>query len=134
MAQRVKNPAWRQETWVGKMTVLGRFPWRRAWQPTPVFLPEESPWTEVPGGLQSMGLQRVGHDWATMNSTAQHVHKNSAKSQSTVDLGVAHLLTILNASRISLLYVKKEYQRFFLKFLLLHWMLTLFIIYIFIRD
>ena len=29
---------------------------------TPVFLPGESPWTEVPGGLQSMGSQRVGHD------------------------------------------------------------------------
>ena len=23
----------------------------------------EIPWTEEPGGLQSMGLQRVGHDW-----------------------------------------------------------------------
>ena len=23
------------------------------------------PWTEEPDGLQSMGLQRVGHDWAT---------------------------------------------------------------------
>ena len=22
-------------------------------------------WTEEPDGLQSMGLQRVGHDWAT---------------------------------------------------------------------
>ena len=22
------------------------------------------PWTEEPGGLQSTGLQRVGHDWA----------------------------------------------------------------------
>ena len=22
------------------------------------------PWTEEPGGLQSMGLQRVGRDWA----------------------------------------------------------------------
>ena len=25
----------------------------------------ESPWTEEPDGLQSMGLQRVGHDSAT---------------------------------------------------------------------
>ena len=41
----------------------GRFPWRRKWQPTPVFLPGESP--EEPGGLQSMGSQRVGHNWAT---------------------------------------------------------------------
>ena len=28
-------------------------------------LPERIPWTEEPGGLQSMGLQRVGHEWAT---------------------------------------------------------------------
>ena len=41
----------------------------RAWQPTPVFLPGESLWTEEPGGLQSMGSQRVGHTEAT-----QHIH------------------------------------------------------------
>ena len=33
-------------------------PWRRKWQPTPVFLPGES------HGLQSMGSPRVGHDRA----------------------------------------------------------------------
>ena len=49
---------------------LGRLPWRRAWQPTPVFLPEESPWTEEPGGLQSMGSQRVGHNRVTKDSIA----------------------------------------------------------------
>ena len=27
------------------------------------------PWTEEPGGLQSVGLQRVRHDWATKHST-----------------------------------------------------------------
>ena len=27
---------------------------------TPVFLPGEYPWIEEPGGLQSVGLQRVG--------------------------------------------------------------------------
>ena len=30
---------------------VGKIPWRRVWQPTPVFLPGESPWTEGPGGL-----------------------------------------------------------------------------------
>ena len=40
----------------------GRTPWRRAWQSTSVFLPEESPWTEEPSGLQSMELQRVGQN------------------------------------------------------------------------
>ena len=29
----------------------------------------EIPWTEDPGGLQSMGLQRVRHDWATNTHT-----------------------------------------------------------------
>ena len=29
-------------------------PWRGAWQPTPVFLPGESPWNPH-GGLKSMG-------------------------------------------------------------------------------
>ena len=40
-----------------------------SWQPTPVFLPGESTWTEEPGRLQSMGLQRVGHDRAPKQST-----------------------------------------------------------------
>jgi len=30
-------------------------------------LPGESPWTERPGGLQSMWSQRIGHDGATWN-------------------------------------------------------------------
>ena len=47
---------------------MGSIPWRRAWQPTPVFLPGESPWTEEAGGLQSMGSQRVRHNWATKTS------------------------------------------------------------------
>ena len=40
-------------------------PLRRTWQPTPVLLPGESPWTEQPGGLQSMGSQGFRHDWET---------------------------------------------------------------------
>ena len=47
---------------LGSTPRLGRFPQRKKWQPTPVFLPREFPWTEEPGGLQSMGSQRVGHD------------------------------------------------------------------------
>ena len=40
---------------------LGRSP--REGHANPLqYLPGESPWTEKPGGLQSMGLQRIGHD------------------------------------------------------------------------
>ena len=43
---------------------VGRIPWRSAWQPTPGFLPGESPRTEEPGVLQSIGSQRVRQDWS----------------------------------------------------------------------
>ena len=75
VAQKVKNLPAMQETWVwslGWEDPLGRSPWkipgnpwRRAWQPTPVFLPGESPWTEEPSRPHSMGLQRVRCDWVT---------------------------------------------------------------------
>ena len=60
VAQMVKNPPAMWETWVRSW--VRKIPWRRAWQLTPVLLPEESPWTEEPDGLQSMGLQRVRHN------------------------------------------------------------------------
>ena len=53
-------------------------PLRRAWQPTPLFFPGESPWTEEPGGLQSIGSQRVRYDWKTTHSTAWKVPCNNS--------------------------------------------------------
>ena len=48
----VKNPPARQETQVGKI------PWRRKWQPSPVFLPG-NPMDRGAWWARSMGLQRV---------------------------------------------------------------------------
>ena len=53
----------RFDPWVGKI------PWRRAWQPTSVFLPGRIPWTEEPGGLQSIGVKRAGRDWSDLACT-----------------------------------------------------------------
>ena len=53
----------RFDPWIRKM------PWRREWQPTPVFLPGEFPWTEKPGGLQHMGSQRVDGTEVTEHSS-----------------------------------------------------------------
>ena len=47
----------------------------------------EIPWTEEPGGLWSMGLQRVGHESATEHST----HKPTLKKPSTT-LGILTLI------------------------------------------
>ena len=43
-----------------------RIPWSRKWQPIPVFLPGKfhRQWSLMVR-LQSMGSQKVGHDWAT---------------------------------------------------------------------
>ena len=60
VAQMVKNPPEMREAWVrslggedpqgeGMATLFSILAWR-------------IPWTEEPGGLQSMGLQRVRHD------------------------------------------------------------------------
>ena len=60
VAQIVKRLSTMWETWVRS---LGwEVPWRRKWQPTPVLLPRKSHGRR---SLVSMGLQRVGHDWAT---------------------------------------------------------------------
>ena len=61
----VKNLPTMQETWAGSLDQEEGNGWSMEWLHTPVFLPGESPWTEEPGGLQSMGLQRVKHNWAT---------------------------------------------------------------------
>ena len=47
---------------------------RRQWHPTPVRLPGKIPWMEEPSRLQSMGLLRVGHDWATSLSLFTFMH------------------------------------------------------------
>ena len=71
MTQRVKHLPAMQETWVwslgwedslekGKATHSSILAWR-------------IPWTEEPGGLWSMGSQRVGHDWATNTHTTYQV-------------------------------------------------------------
>ena len=48
--------------WATSLSLFTFLHWRREWQPTPVFLSGESQgWG--PGGLLSMGLHRVRHNW-----------------------------------------------------------------------
>ena len=42
--------------------------------PTVMYTAWKIPWTEEPGGLQSMGSLRVGHDWATSLSLFTFMH------------------------------------------------------------
>ena len=51
LAQTVKTPPAMWETWVPSLAWEDAL--EEAWQPSPVFLPGESPWAEEPGGLQT---------------------------------------------------------------------------------
>ena len=57
----VKNPATQEmwETWIQSLDLEA--PLEREMATHSNILAWEIPWTEAPGGLQSMGLQRVGH-------------------------------------------------------------------------
>ena len=63
VAQMVKNPPAMQETWVQSMDWEGPLKGETATHSR--ILAWRIPWTEEPGGLQSMGLLRLRHDWAT---------------------------------------------------------------------
>ena len=66
VVQLVKNLPTMQETWVRS---LGwEDPLRRAWQPAPVYLPAESPWTEEPVGNNPRG-PKESDTTATKHST-----------------------------------------------------------------
>ena len=71
---------------------IGKLPWRRAWQPTPVFLPRESPWTEEPGGLQSIGSWRVGHEWSDLAHMGAHTHTYTHTHK------VHHMITVTSST------------------------------------
>ena len=59
----VKNLPAVQETWVRS---LGQEdPLEKEMAAHSSILAWKISWTEEPGGLQSVGSQRVGHDWAT---------------------------------------------------------------------
>ena len=77
------------DPWVGKSF------WRRKRQHTPEFLPGESPRTEEPGGLQSMGSQRVWHDWSDLACMRDSSCSSSSNSDVTTMSPMLHPKTPL---------------------------------------
>ena len=60
MTGRIKNPPAMQATWV---PFLGwEDPLEKGMATHSIIVAWRIPWTEVPGGPQSIGPQRVGHD------------------------------------------------------------------------
>jgi len=73
VAQTVKNPPAMQETQVGS---LGQEdPLEKGMVTHSSILAWRIPWTEEPGGLQSMESQRVGYNLATEQQQLLHLTK-----------------------------------------------------------
>ena len=78
MAQRLKRLPAMRETWVRSLGWEGLQEKETATHSS--ILAWRIPWTEEPGGLQSTGSQRVGHDWAT-SLTPLTPHDKTIKTQ-----------------------------------------------------
>ena len=67
MTQTLKNLP---ETWETQVQSLGQEdPLEKGMATHSSILAWRIPWTEEPDGIQSMGSQRVGHDWVTNTFT-----------------------------------------------------------------
>ena len=119
MAQMVKNPPAMQETQVWS---LGwEDPLKKGMATHSSILARRTPWTEEPSRLQSMGLQRVRHDWAT--NTFNYICIFSMKK-----FGLTHFISVHTKTHISLFFTFICEFSFFLSNILY----TLYIYYIFI--
>ena len=72
VAQMVKNLPAMQETWVWSLD--WEDPMEEGLATHSSILAWRIPWTEEPGGLQSVGWQRAGHNWVTNTHTHTHTH------------------------------------------------------------
>ena len=70
-------------------------PWRRKWQPTPVFLLEKSHGQRSLTGYSPWG-QRVGHDWANISPPSRHVILILILLDFSIALGIVELSSFLN--------------------------------------
>ena len=77
VAQMVKNLPEVQETWIWSLYWDG--PLEKGMATHSSILAWRIPWTEEPGGVHSMGSQRVGHSWGT--NTHTHTHTQYARTE-----------------------------------------------------
>ena len=77
VAQMVKSLPTMQETWVQSLDQEN--PLEKGMATHCSILAWKIPWMEEPGGLQSIGSQRVGHDWATSLSFSFHLPLDPSK-------------------------------------------------------
>ena len=59
---------------------IGNIPWKRKWQPTPVFLPGKSHGQRSLAGCSPWGSQRVGRNWVSTHALSFYQFLSAGKS------------------------------------------------------
>ena len=67
------------DSWIGKI------PWRRKWQPTPVFLPGESHGQRSLAGYSPQGYTESNTTEATMSSSKHKVERDGVRRENLGD-------------------------------------------------
>ena len=89
---------------VGSIPGLGRFPWRRPWQPTPVFLPGKSHgwWSLV--GSSPWGRPRL-ECVCTRTRTHTHTHTHTQRNHEFITLRKINNLVLMERDNVQLLCI-----------------------------
>ena len=82
-----------------------KIPWRKIWQPTPVFSPRESPGQKSLAGYSPWGCKRVGHDLVTKPPNTSYVSWESYP-QGVQMLNIIH--TVCPCTLRTLLWMKEQ--------------------------
>ena len=91
MAQTVKRLSTMRETWVRSLGWEDPLEKEMAIHSSTIAW--KIPWTEEPGRLQSMGSQRVGHNWATSLSLSLNFLDSFVK-RSAFKIKLSHNLSV----------------------------------------
>ena len=96
MAQTVYNLPAMSETWARSLSWEDLLDKGMATHSS--ILAWRTPWTEEPGGLQSMGLHRVGHDWS--DPAGMHARAGlSNMPRATEAMLISRVLTCFGSQR-----------------------------------
>ena len=68
------------------------------------------PWIEEPGGLQSIGLQRVGHNWPTNTNTLENKNKDNFSQKANTNHLDSPAFTVLKRLWTHLSYSSRRME------------------------
>ena len=94
--------SWRVgHNWATSLSLFTFMHWRRKWQPTPVFSPGESQGRGGAGGLPSMWLHRVRHDWSDLAAAAAACSKSFHQKQNCFSKPFSIIIAVVTGQEIT---------------------------------